>query len=309
MLPLCVVQARNAEVHRLHRQVQQQSEEINKLHQQGQQAEKAMQEPKEQQAIGCATADFSTSPASASAASAAPGAVIGSTPGSSTAGKDIRLQVLDDGLASGSACRASGGWVAFNPGGGSGDAPTPTLLQSVSGSFKDSSRQPAIGVIASQAAASVAMAGLEDASDAKLTHASLENGGSHSLNKAASEQLRSSSSTSMAMPRGNDQQQAPQLRSFPVNVNPCASPQPDGPRAAPASAAAASAKPSPVRTGIIGVSGVAATNGTASPMQPGSPMHPHPSSGLSMRGSGSPSKHRRNVTAPNTFFADLDPLH
>lgn len=295
---------------RLKRLADQQAAELAALRQQVQQ---------QQQQPG-ATPGASSS--SAAGTPAVPAPTSAATPSTSRLGQAPRLEVPGSGDS----------WVSFGGGGGrNADAPTPTLLQPAGGSFRGNGRQVGGGAASSAAEASsgsVAMPPVEEALRAKLDLSSASLGG-----KAGPK----SSAGLLVTPRDEQQRPAPMrqsssgmlagagsggvmsgagsgmssvgsgggangtLRSYPVQLTPGASPLGD---AASSRSAPPSAQPSPLRT-ASSIQGAA--SGAVSPL-PGSPMHPRPESSLSGR-SLSPSKHRRNLTAPDGgFFSDLDPL-
>lgn len=90
------------------------------------------------------------------------------------------------------------------------------------------------------------------------------------------------------------------VQSFPVALTPTPPALvSEGSRSAPASA-----KPSPMHQGS---SGQLSALGSG---RSGSPMKPRPVGGLALDTTGSPTKgHKRNLTAPNAFFQDLNPIH
>ena len=271
------VQVRNEELRRLQTIVAQQADEIRHLRQQ------AQRQPLQN---GSASA----------AAMATPHVSSTSTPSSSRLAQDVQLRLPNDGGTPGDT------WVSFGAGGGREDAPTPTLLQP-SSSFRGSSHTASSTAAAGSAHVAASAAGTTPVEEALRVKLELGLSGSGSSLGAASSAdpqrlgpLRSQSGSLAAAPSGHSastvlpqrQQHQQALRSFPVHLTPGSSPLPAG----------ASSGPS----------------GPRSPGVPSSPMHSRSSSGMSAGGlgarAGSPSKHRRNATAPDGgFFEDLNPLH
>jgi hypothetical protein len=217
--------------------------------------------------------------------------------------EQAQLQVAGSQPAS-LASSPAGEWVSFNPATGSKDASTPTLLQPAVGGTEGSNAQ-AVSSSSGSPVVAPATAALEGALRAKLdlsgnslTHRSSSGGlgAGH-----GSQSMRSSSSGGMTRAAGGV---GLQLRSHPAPATPGASPM----GAPGAKSAPVSSSPSPARLGEFGQPGLAG-NGAQSPMQPASPMRAPQGGNQPAEPSASPSKHRRNVTAPSTgFFDDLSPF-